>query len=188
MSGALPGSYVPAASGVTGAMFPIGTINWVTSIYTGGGFYSIPQTFQDLYMVMNLQFTTATGLAGDLSGEIGVTSESVTRISQTSSGAPVATSIINYPYAPYTGVGIPVAPNWATIELFFPNYANTTSYKQWSVKTSTDTNGSGSLEYTVGKVTSLPGLNSIGFSTANGGIFFAAGSTATLYGIRAQNQ
>jgi len=170
-----------------GAVVPIASYTWTTSTTNGTSFTNIPQTYQDLLVVLNISYTGTAFLAGDLPGETS-TSESFTFLygngSTTFSGR-----YTNYPYALFMPTSISTSTtNFESIEINFLNYSNTTTYKTYLSRWANDQNGSGDTGIHVGKNASTTAITSLSFSTANGGVYVRAGSTVNLYGIRTVGQ
>jgi hypothetical protein len=168
---------------------PIATISNtdVASVYAFG---SIPQTYTDLCVVLYARSTFAANLVstygwvnGDTSGSIWSNSNLKGTGSGVTSGRNQNSSIY------YSGqcVGSTyTAGIFSTIVLYFPNYANTTTFKSILTRYSNDMNGSG--DGSVGMWScmrrSTQAISAIGLGT-DGNVNFATGSTATLYGIKA---
>jgi hypothetical protein len=82
-------------------------------------------------------------------------------------------------YAAPTGLN----PISGMIHIF--NYANTSTNKTTLARFASDQNGSGFTALSVGLWRNTAAISSLNISTGNGSIFWAAGTTVNLYGIRA---
>jgi hypothetical protein len=169
-----------------GAMVPIATATFSgsTSEVT---FSSIPQTYQDLQIVLMGRSTNASttvdphfALNGDAStlysatfmfGDGGVASQRLTNSNVGYFGKMPGASI---------GSGILGVAN-----LYFLNYASTSTFKTALVRLANDYNGSGSTELRVTLWRSTAAINSITLKATSGN--WTNTTTATLYGIRAAN-
>ena len=170
-----------AGYGDFGAMTRIG----YTVLGSNGGitFNNIPQTFQDLYLVVYGRSTHSSldGLHIAVSGSNHSTTElwgdgsSATSARLTGQGAWVAR------------VGLPAAN--ATSGIFgaaychILNYANTTTNKTALIRTAADTNGAGATELAVGLWSSTSAITTLQVGARNGSLL--AGTTAALYGVKA---
>jgi hypothetical protein len=163
-----------------GAMVPIA--------YAANGsanFNTIPQTFQDLYMVGQLRGTSANTIEYFFNTLNGASSGySYTSLTGDGSSATSARNNIGTS-AFYIGTG-PSANStagiFASYEIWVLNYANTTTNKTVLYRFAGDQNGSGQTALGVGLFSSTAAITQINAFGANG---TATGSTHTLYGIRA---
>lgn len=164
-----------------GAMVPIASAV-VTGVETAIGFGNIPQTYQDLILVMNLRASGST--AGGLivnNNPAGVV-YGVTTLSGDGSTA----SSLRYSNASYGVIGFGdynSSTVFSSSITHYLNYADTSTKKTILHRLANDKNGSGISGVEVLSYSGTDAINSIAFSTANGSVFFTG--TATLYGIRA---
>lgn len=172
-----------------GAMVPIASVTVTGSTDTAMGFSNIPQSYQDLYCVIQSRRTDAVTegtqfLYTNYSGTIASTtklygdgaSAASTRVTAQNAGFLGA-----YPGASATS-GI-----FGTQILHFLNYSSTSTFKTVLCRTSADRNGGGQTELSATLFRDTGALTSFGVSTYNGSVFYVPGSTITLYGIRASN-
>lgn len=168
-----------------GAMVPIAQLTG-----TGSGsevaFTNIPQTFQDLMIVINTVMQSSTvGYAYFYLNSYSSPTPSWTRLygngtsvvsdraSQVNSG-----NVFNYSYQALTQT-----PTSSVINIL--NYSNTSTFKTVLARGAGDVNGSGSTSLTVGLQASTAPITSMNIATFASNAFFTTGSTFTLYGIRA---
>jgi hypothetical protein len=172
----------------TGAVVPIATIALATS-QANFIFSNIPQTFRDLYVVMSARATNNAATSniylniGNTSGVDFATNYSQTNLSGNGSSAASAR------FSNSTGLGSgAIAAATSTSGIFNStvyhvlSYASTTAFKTILSRTSYDLNGSGGSEIRVGSWRSAAGITTLQFGSD---LLFAAGSTCTLYGIKA---
>jgi hypothetical protein len=165
-----------------GGMVPIATV----TLSSAGGiqFFNVPQTFQDLFVVASLRGEYAAALDVVLFEWGYTTNYSYTALRGTGSAADS-----------YRGTGaygiycnsIPAASStsgiFGSFEGHILNYANTTNYKTAIVRQAFDLNGSGGTSLTVGMKNTTAAVTFVEIGGGNNAL--SAGSTATLYGIRA---
>jgi len=175
------------AGNMYGAMVPIvsytadGTSNGFT-------FSNIPQTYQDLKLVMSYKSTNTSYGGLNLYPNTGTATEkSITGLQGDGSSATswnYSNAIGWYNYNPnssssvITGTGIFVNTTWEIL-----NYSNTSTFKTCLVRTAADSNGSGVTSLIVNNLRNTAGISLLTIYVAFGN--YTAGSTATLYGIRA---
>lgn len=159
---------------------PIATVTLATSTSSGGIYFtSIPATYTDLRMIFTT--TSSASVYGYFNND---TSSSYSGTSLYGNGSsPGSNSLTNFSYAPFNlGAGIQSnQPSMVTIDIF--NYAGSTN-KTCLSTTSTDRSGSGSVGTAVTLWRNTAAITSIGFVPYISGTF-AAGTTITLYGIKA---
>ena len=143
-------------------------------------FSSIPNTYTDLRLVIVVQETASgSGLGENLLVRVNNTlpDQSQTTLSSngtTASSARKTSQLYGYIKIPFTG------SNWGLVTLDFFNYASSIN-KTYLSTTSADLNGSGELLRGVHLIQTTNAITSIRIeANANS---FAAGTTATLYGI-----
>lgn len=170
-----------------GAMVPIATVDITGGTNTSIGFSSIPQIYQDLMLVITSRRTDAvtegtqflyTNHAGSVVSTTKLTSDGATATSS-------RTTAQNAGFiGPYPGATAQVG-TFATQIVHFLNYANTSYFKTILCRTASDRNGAGQTELSVTLSRDTSALTTIGVSTYNASVYYAPGSTAALYGIKA---
>ena len=166
-----------------GAIVPIQHIvapNSLSSEYT---FTNIPQIYQDLMIVVNT-VATADAAFGYMYLNAFGSDQSYTALTGNGSSAISTrgsnTSVIQW--IPNTN-NLSTNPYSATFHIL--NYANATTKKSILGRSAYDKNGSGGTQLIVGTYNIAGPINLVSFATFSGAANFAAGSTFTLYGIRA---
>lgn len=172
-----------------GAMVPIATANG-TGSSTVITFANIPQTFQDLRVVISARATDAA--TSDLFvialNAVGLGFSSGTYLDGNGSSATSGRS------GDYYGVEVGKIPGanatagiYGSLTCDVLNYTNTTTFKTMLVRNAMDLNGSGITRLTVGftrkDTTAIRQLDVFTYAGGN----LATGSTVTLYGIQASN-
>ena len=157
-------------------------------------FNNIPQTFQDLMLVMYVRgaksattcsFGGYIGTGANGSGLLQTNENSITSLYGDGASA-LSTRTSNATQLNITG-GIPAAS--ATSGIFgvcivhFLNYANTSTFKTVLIRTATDRNGAGNTNLQVGLVRTTSAIQTVGFATYGDGNL-VSGSTFALYGVR----
>jgi len=162
---------------------PIATTT-LGSAATAITFSSIPATYTDLKIIVSNAKVTATGFAGYLR----FNSDSATNYSFVLLGgngvSPSATSSATRSTLPIMGYITDLSttiPAMAIIDIL--SYAGSTN-KTTLIEASYDLNGAGATERYVGLWRSTAAINNITVNQT-GGTGWAAGTTATLYGIKA---
>lgn len=149
-------------------------------------FSNIPQTFQDLRLVLSLRGnsaattdniwfyaspyatdTSGTNLTGNGSSATSTRETSVNQLVIGTAPSANATSGIF---------------GSTTVDIL--NYANTSTFKTFIVRNACDLNGSGNTNLTVGLKRNTGAISTLVIFPQNS-TFWAAGSTAALYGVRA---
>jgi len=147
-------------------------------------FLNIPQTFQDLMLVLYGLPSSASAVLtlgiNSLSSGMSSTflvgdgaSATSSRTTSQSSLQPVGLGISLSTTAPLSFVA------------HFLNYANTSTFKTMLSRYSNDKNGSGNTVLSAVLSQSTQAISQINVSTSNGAYFWTPNTTATLYGIRA---
>jgi hypothetical protein len=168
-----------------GAMVPIATATLASA--GAFSFVNIPQTFQDLMLVVYSRNNTDNST--DLGLKINNNQSNTATTTVLNGNGSSATSYRNSNPFGFALLGYS-APANATAGIFasqvthFLNYANTSTLKTAITRSANDLNGSGNATLTVALWPLTAAISQLDFS-AFGGTNFAAGSTATLYGIRA---
>lgn len=168
----MPATYEPIATTV------------LTSATTGVSFTSIDQTYTDLVVIAQLKYNLG---GNSYAGTFQVNATGGTSYSETilySYGASPAstrtTSDAAFRPTEYAGNGV---PPFAFMRLDFMNYSSTTVNKTVLRQLSFDRSSAGSVDRSVGLFNSTSAITSIQFDPYS--IGFSAGSTFTLYGIKA---
>ena len=138
-------------------------------------FSSIPLTYTDLVLVQVSKITTGAG-----TGTIQINGDTTSNYSNTflTGNGSTATSTRNSATVIYTGDAS--ATDLQTSIYNFQNYANTSTYKTVLIRSNV---ASGTLSAVVGMWRSTTALDAITIGTNTS--TFTAGSTFTLYGIKA---
>lgn len=140
--------------------------------------------YTDLRLVMN--YLSNTGVAGSSIQFNSDTGANYSEYYVTGTGS--AASSGRYTGAVYIQVGwqgwaTTTIPNLNIVDIF--NYSNTSTAKQVLITESSDRNGSGSVTRAAARWNSTAAITSITITENAGGGLYAAGSTFTLYGIKA---
>jgi hypothetical protein len=169
-----------------GALIPISSVTVASGTDTSIGFTGIPQTFQDLMLVLNTRRTDAVTegtqfLYTNFSGSIASATKLI------SDGATTSSSRNTAQNAAFIGA-YPGANAQANIFgsqiVHILNYSSTSQFKTLLCRTASDRNGAGQTELSVSLFRDNGAITSIGVSTYNASVYYLPGSTATLYGIR----
>lgn len=152
-------------------------------------FTSIPQTFQDLMVVVYARSTNASTTSNGIMTINNDSSNSNYAAAWLNSDGSSATSNRDANFAQlYTLQGMPAAS--ATSGIFSSgiihilNYKNTSIFKTLLIRQAADLNSSGLTRFQIGLWRGTPAaITSFNINTFNGN--YAVGSTAALYGIKA---
>lgn len=162
-----------------GAMVPLG---YVDSAIGSSTFINIPQTFQDLRLVLTGAITSGTSFPFIAVNNDGSTAASQTRLegngTSATSSRRTGDGIWYFSELPFLGSSTAVGV--MTMDIL--NYANTTTFKTAISRWAHDLNGSGTTNLTVHLKQITAGINRIDFGPNSGPW---ATYSATLYGIRA---
>jgi hypothetical protein len=169
-----------------GAMVPIAS----TTLTTTGDVYftSIPQIYQDLFIVVNGRSNQTLATAGFFGGFNGNYGGNTNYSSTTLSGDGSNPSSFRQTSQPglwgdgvlpatLSGSGI-----YGAMNMHILNYANTSAFKTYIMRSAADLNGSGITSLVTGLWRQTSAINLI-YLTAS--ISFQAGTTISLYGIKA---
>lgn len=196
MSLAIPGTV--AASTAMGSRIKLATLN-VQNTTTRDLIFSIgniPQTFQDLEIVMNGRSSTSAttdqiGIylnffgnpAGGLFSTVNITGPGTNTPTSTRSSGQSICLIGNVPGATTTST------IFGSCMIYLPNYRNTNLYKLIHARSSCDLNGAGnvSISMGLGKVPDQTLTQIVIFPLAAGAVW-AVNTTASLYGVRSVGQ
>jgi hypothetical protein len=169
-----------------GAMVPIGTVTVSTNNSTQFlTFSSIPQTYKDLQLVINarsaralstINFHVTTNSGQFFSGTVLFGDGSTAQSSRFSNGFDPTDGF--FPAASAT------AGFFGTSVSHILNYANTSTFKTTLTRFATDLNGGGGTGLYVNLVRSTNAITTLNVYT-DFADYWAAGTTATLYGIKA---
>lgn len=167
-----------------GAMEHIQTV----SITSSGGFSfsNIPQNYKDLMLVCNVRHTAAQTTGYSIMFFNGNASSGYSRIYFYGTGSAV-TSARDTNYSQWYGIISPGASAtsgiFSSAVIHLLNYSNTNTFKTIIERNSTDLNGSGFSMLSGGLYRDTAAITSIGGGAVSG--TYAAGTTFTLYGIKA---
>jgi hypothetical protein len=170
------------AGNQVGTLVPIGS-TVVSS--TGSVILSnIPTTFQDLVLVVNARTDSSTLTSGLLrfNGDSGSNYSSTMLIGNGSSATSERYSNESFVRIGYAIGSSQLASTYAIQMVHILNYANTSTNKTIIARDASDTSGSGLAQLSSGLWRNTTAISSITYATS-----LVAGSTLTLYGIRASN-
>ena len=163
-----------------GAMVPISS----TVVASTGSvtMSSIPATFQDLFLVVSARTDSSTLTSALLrfNGDSGSNYSSTMLIGNGSSATSERYSNESFVRIGYAIGSSQLASAYASQTIHILNYANTSTNKTVIARDASDTNGSGLTQLSAGLWRNTAAISSITYATS-----LVAGSTATLYGIRA---
>lgn len=172
------------------AMEPIAT--YLANGSTYAQFTNIPQNYQDLLIIVNARgvntsngFGTAQYLGTYANGD--PSSCSATSLRGDGASA-TSTRVTNQSYfvssaIPNSNAGAGI---YGSVSMNILNYSNTTTYKTILTRSAFDMNGSGQTWLTVTLYSKTAAISSLTiYDPSASGSVLAAGSTVTLYGIRA---
>lgn len=177
-----------ATAAMHGSLVPIA---YATSTSSSVTFSNIPQTYQDLMVVMNVRDSTSattSGLFGGFNGNFGGnTNYSFTNFR--GDGATVNTTLVtNQPYISADGQVYAATTNsnyYSPVIWHIFNYTNSSYNKVYASRSGTDQNGSGNTYMSVGLWRQTAAITSVLVAAAN---TFVSGSNFTLYGVRSVKQ
>jgi hypothetical protein len=169
-----------------GAFHPIATQTLTSSgdVY----FTNIPQTFQDLFISVSGRSNQTASQGGyflGFNGNYGGNTNYSTTTLLANSSSVSSTRQTNQ--SGLWGDGfIPATSSrggvFGAMNMHILNYANTTNFKTYLMQCASDTDGSGNTSITVGTWRQTSAISTIYLTPS---ISFVAGSTISLYGIRA---
>lgn len=160
---------------------PIAT-QTLTSAQTTVAFTSIPQTYTDLRLVMQIKNTLGVYLTYAYEPTFGTLIYSGTYLLTNGTTATAGKySADNYilPDKPYGSS----STGWTNSTIDFMSYSNTSVFKTTISRTSIPDNSNGQLYLNAGLIRSTSAISNI--TLASGGGNYATGSTFALYGIKA---
>jgi hypothetical protein len=172
-----------------GAIEPIATITLNAQNVTTFQFTSIPQTYNDLMMVVSARNTTTSTTISQIIPQFnndGATTYSYTVLRGTGSGAvgSFRSSNANFTYGGSTSSGTSALGIFGSIVFHILDYKNTTKFKTLLERSAIDLNGSGEVDLAISTWRNTAAINTISIGQSFGTVY-APGSTATLYGIKA---
>lgn len=186
---------IPASGSAVGrgAIVPIARSVVTGTTTSDVTFNNIPQTYQDLMIVVSGRRTDnelqTNLLVTPYYSGISASPQSTTVLS--ADGVSVTTFRYSNQDAQFSGA-VPGA--YSQVDAFgscvahILNYANTSNFKVTLFRSVSETTNSGSTRFSVGLTRGLSGLTVINLSTFNGSLYFVPGTTATVYGVRSINQ
>jgi len=174
-----------SASSMHGALVPIAyaTSTGSTQTFT---FSSIPQTYQDLFMVIYSKSTTSNRdiiayINNDTSS--GLYSDTELYGNGSTAGSNRAANQTN----PYLTRGTNnYTANFGTFQVHYLNYANTNTYKNYLWRFANDQNGSGDVGLCLGSWRNTSGISRLDITNTT--YPFASGTTVELFAIRTVGQ
>ena len=146
-------------------------------------FSSIPSTYTDLVCVLSARCTASDGAASWMSTLIKVNGSTAgSHIFVFGDGSTAASSSNGSLRWTYTDGHNATASTFGNLQVYIPNYANTTTNKSYSVDAVTENNATGAnASLDAGLVSSTSAITSFGFVPNSGS--FVQYSTAYLYGV-----
>jgi hypothetical protein len=164
-----------------GAMVPIASLDFANNVTFGFG--NIPQTFQDLMIVINGTVNTSGVLVMD---DFNLGSPTCSHTALLSNGSSISTVKLNSNGAalPLTTGSSQTLPNTNSFIIHMLDYANSSRFKTVLSRKSSDNDSTGNLNIITGLVQTTSAITYFKFSTQNLGVWFNSGQ-ATLYGIKA---
>jgi hypothetical protein len=168
-----------------GALVPLGSV--VISSPTSIVFSSIPQGYQDLLLSTSLRNTSANSGVGAPTITFNSISSGYSTTQMFGNGAQTSSGRVTNNTATYNavyaadGAGLPNVFGASQVDIL--SYSTTTRWKTIISKTNLDLIGAGQSGIVINLLANTAAINTI---TINGP--FAAGSTATLYGVRSIGQ
>jgi hypothetical protein len=164
-----------------GAMVPI-----ASAANGSANFNTVPQTYQDLYVVSQLRGNNANTIEyffSTLNASNAAIYSYTSLQGDGSSASSSRTNIGNTSFYIGTGPGGNSTANiFGSLEMWILNYTNTSTFKTVLYRFAGDQNGSGETRLGVGLFSSTGAVTNVNVFGGNG---TATGSTHTLYGIRA---
>jgi hypothetical protein len=169
-----------------GAIVPIGSLSMATNVSAQFlSFTNIPQTYQDLMLVLNVRGARALS-----SINIHITTNSGQLFSGTTlfgDGATAGTSRFSNGFDPTDGsvpAGTGLAGAFGSAVAHILDYKNTTNFKTTLTRWASDVNGGGTTGIYANLCRVTNAITTINVYT-DFADYWAAGTTATLYGIKA---
>lgn len=171
-----------------GAMEHIATIALTNNLTTTFQFTNIPQTYQDLMMIISARNITTAVTVSQVIPQFnndGTTNYSYSVLrgngSSPSSGR---VSNTNFTYGGSTSSGNATSNVFGSIVFHVLDYASSSKFKTLLERSAADINGSGEVDLAVSTWRSTAAITTISMGQSYG-TAYEAGSVATLYGIKA---
>ena len=183
------------ASPMHGSYVPLGYFSASTTT-AGFTFSSIPQNYQDLFLIVQARSDVAgsflAGISVSVNGGSSTAYFSSTTLQgdgSTASSTRSTTSSPTYGFTYGNTYSAPSAGNTAGVfgvyHFHILNYANSTTYKTALMRGAADINGSGKTLLGAGLWAQTTAISSLSVGVSGN---LVAGSTAALYGVRTVNQ
>lgn len=169
------------------SMIPIATGNFSNTVVYG--FSSIPNTYQDLMLVVTgtTNLGSVNQIIDNVNGGISFTGSSTILNGNGSTATSVRnTSMSGYMPLTYGGTN-QLSATTSSLIVHILNYANTSTFKTVLWRIASDANGSGNTSLGAGLMQTTQAINTFNVSTFDAGRYFTSG-TCTLYGIKAVGQ
>jgi hypothetical protein len=176
------------AGNMYGAMVPIASVTVSGSTIDTITFDNIPQTYQDLFIVASIGANTSyIGAYLKFNNDTSTLYSNTSLVGQGSSAASYRQTGQGACVYGGNDAGIVAATsNYSATEMHILNYSNTSTFKTLLSRYAQDRNGSGETDLCVNLYRSTSAITRIDlFSGRTPTAYISAGSTATLYGIRA---
>ena len=166
------------------------TYEKIAAVIVGAGgassidFTSIPSTFTDLVLKVSARGTSADGSAPELSTLISINGSGTGshRFIYANGSAAYSSSNGSVLWT-YTNGNTTTASTFGNLEIYFPNYASTTTYKSYSIDAVVENNATAnSLSLDAGLVSNNAAISRVTLTPNSGS--FVQHSTATLYGVK----
>ena len=166
------------------------TFTLIQAITVGSGgaanitFSSIPSTYTDLVFMISGRATVAQlGASLYMRFNGGSTTNTIRNLYGNGSSAASQTQSDAWSGVDVDGA-IASASVFASVQIYFPNYANTSYNKSWSAEAAVENNATaGYNEMAAGLWASTAAINQVAFTIENASGNWAEYSTAYLYGI-----
>lgn len=164
------------------------TFELIASSTVGSGgaasidFTSIPNTFTDLCLVTSLRQSNASAFSTTQLTINGSTSTFTNRILEADTAGSPGSSTSPARYVGYLNASTSTASTFASVSVYFPNYAGSTN-KSYSVDYASETNATSSwLGFVAGLWSTTTAINAVSLVPSTG--TFVQHSTAYLYGVK----
>lgn len=174
-----------------GAMVPIASVSLTNDSTRDVTFTGIPQIYQDLRIVFNHRANSSASTTDSIILYFAGYNSPASGYSQTDiKGNGASASSTRGSSAAAFNCGLTPAINagagiFGTTTIDVMNYANTSTFKSLLIRNAVDLNGSGESTMTAGLVRTTLALDRLTFFPNNGTAIWVAGTSCTLYGIKA---
>lgn len=177
-----------------GAVVPIASSVVTGTTTTDITFTNVPQIYQDLMLVFYSRRTDAamfsnafitpyySGIPASPQSATGLQYDQVNGLSS------FRYSNQDALYAGITSASFAAPFIYSSTVWHCLNYTNTIGFKPSIIQSSCDANGNGVVRLTVAATRGTGAMTTVNCSTFSASIYYAPGTTATLYGIRSINQ